>query len=423
MSHSLLQNHRAVALGFVLLALAATAAPADAQLSGAIFTTDAACAGTNVNIFADKGDVYLDGGPVRPGAAGLPDGEYYVQVTEPNGTLLGTSLGSGDDTPAVVVGGEFEQCYLLSDILIQASALPGVVQGYDTTSNAGGEYKVWISQVSTFDGGTNKTDNFKVEESETEPESGTLEVVKFYDANVNGIDDDGQPITGWEVRIVDGIDYVRYTPVSIIVAPDVYTVTESTPVEPNWVGTTENPVIVDLAAGETETVAFGNVCLGGGGGHTLGFWSNKNGQATLNDAPCVGSNCIGSELALLSSLSLRGASGADFDPATYSSLRGWLLNGTAVNMSYMLSVQLAAMVLNVEAGFVDGGALVYDGSGFVTVDDLIAAAAAELAADGYTPAGDPNRAVQETLKNTLDAANNNQNFVQASPCPFSFASN
>ena len=404
-----------VVFGLALLVLAAIAAPADAQLSGAIFTTESACDGTNVNIFAAKDDVYLDGGPVHPGAAGLPDGEYYVQVTEPNGTLLGTSLGSGDDTPAVVVAGEFEQCYQLSDILIKAT---DGTQGYDTTSNAGGEYKVWISQTSTFDGGTNKTDNFKVEESETEPESGTLEVVKFYDANVNGINDDGQPITGWEIHIVDGTEYVRYTPVSIIVVPDVYTVTESTPIEPNWVGTTPNPVVVDLAAGETATVEFGNVCLGGGGGHTLGFWSNKNGQATLNDG-----GTLAPELALLSSLSLRNATGADFDPAAYAALRNWLLNGTAVNMSYMLSVQLAAMVLNVEAGFVDGDALVYDGDDFVSVDDLIAAANAELAADGYTPAGDPNRAIQEALKDTLDAANNNQNFVQASPCPFSFASN
>jgi hypothetical protein len=415
MKPTLLRNPPKVVLGFVLLVLAAIAAPAEAQLAGAIFTTIDACDGTNINIFADKDDVYLDGGPVKPGAAGLPDGEYYVQVTEPNGTLLGTSIGSGDDTPAVVVGGEFEQCYQLSDILIKAS---DSTQGYDTTSNAGGEYKVWVSQTSTFDGGTNKTDNFKVDESETEPPSGTLEVVKFYDANVNGINDDGQPITGWEIHIVDGTEYVRYTPVSIIVAPDVYTVTESTPVEPNWVGTTDNPVIVDLAAGETETVEFGNVCLGGGGGHTLGFWSNKNGQATLNDG-----GSMAPELALLSGLHLRNADGSDFDPAGYSALRNWLLNGTAVNMSYMLSVQLAAMALNVEAGFVAGGALVYDGVGFVTIDDLIAAADAALAADGDTPDGDPNRAIQEALKDTLDAANNNQNFVQASPCPFSFASN
>jgi hypothetical protein len=404
---------------FAILLVTLVAAPAEAQLAGAIFTTESACDGTNVNIFPSKEDVYLDGGPLHEGAAGLPNGEYYVQVTEPNGTLLGTSIGSADETPALVVGGEFAVCYQLSAILIKASDSS---PGYDTTTNGGGEYKVWISQTSTFDGGTNKTDNFKVDE--TEPDSGTLEVIKFYDANVNGINDDGQELTGWEIHIVDGTEYVRSTPVSIIVAPDVYTVTESTPVEPNWVGTTDNPVIVDLAAGETETVEFGNVCLGGGGGHTLGFWSNKNGQATLNDPPCVANNCMASELALLSGLSLRNANGSDFDPGSYSALRTWLLNGTSVNMSYMLSVQLAAMALNVEAGLVDGGAVVYDGDGFVTIASLIAAADAELQADGDTPAGDePNRSVQEALKNTLDAANNNQNFVQATPCPFSFASN
>jgi hypothetical protein len=414
MSHSRLRNPRAVALGFALV-LAAIAVPVEAQLAGAIFTTDGACVGTNVNIFTDKDDVYLDGGPVQPGAAGLPDGEYFVKVTEPSGTLLGTSIGSADETPALVVNGEFAVCYQLSAILVKASdSLPG----YDTTTNGGGEYKVWISQSSTFDGGTNKTDNFKVDE--TEPDSGTLEVIKFYDANVNGINDDGQELTGWEIHIVDGTEYVRYTPVSIIVAPDVYTVTESTPVEPNWVGTTGNPVIVGLAAGEAVTVEFGNVCLGGGGGHTLGFWSNKNGQATLNDGASMAS-----ELALLSGLHLRNAGGSDFDPACYTgcptALRSWLLNGTAVNIAYMLSVQLSAMALNVEAGFVDGDALVYDGVDFVTISSLMAAADAALAADGETFDGDLNRAFQEALKNTLDAANNNQNFVQAAPCPFSFA--
>ena len=31
--------------------------------TGAIFTTDVTCSGTNVNIFANKDAVYLDGGP------------------------------------------------------------------------------------------------------------------------------------------------------------------------------------------------------------------------------------------------------------------------------------------------------------------------------------------------------------------------
>ena len=203
--------------------------------------------------------------------------------------------------------------------------------------------------------------------------------------------------------------------------------TECAPNEPNWVATTPTSVPVTLEADEKETVEFGNVCLGGGGGHTLGYWSNKNGKATLNDAPCMGSNCMASELALLSSLCLRTAGGGDFDPMSYTELRTWLLEGNAVNMAYMLSVQLAAMQLNVEAGFVDGGALVYAPGvpgasmlGFISIDDLIAQANMALCADGDTPDGDANRATQEALKDALDAANNNQNFVQSTPCPFSF---
>ena len=46
------------------------------QLSGAIFTTESVCDGTNINIFSSKEAVYLDGGPVKEGSAGLPDGEY-----------------------------------------------------------------------------------------------------------------------------------------------------------------------------------------------------------------------------------------------------------------------------------------------------------------------------------------------------------
>jgi hypothetical protein len=51
----------------------------------------------------------------------------------------------------------------------------------------------------------------------------------------------------------------------------------------------------------------------------------------------------------------------------------------------------------------------------------MAEAAAELCAHGYTVSGDPNRNYQESLKNALDKANNNLNFVQATPCPFTFA--
>lgn len=130
------------------------------------------------------------------------------------------------------------------------------------------------------------------------------------------------------------------------------------------------------------------------------------------------------ELALLSGLCLRNADGSDFDPGTYAGFRTWLLNSTATNMAYKLSEHLAAMALNVEAGFVSGTSLVYapgcgntgPGNNFITINDLIAAANTALCAHGYTPAGDPNRAKQECLKNALDNANNNKNFVQTKPC-------
>ena len=108
-----------VVLGLVIASPQLMGAP---PLPGAIFTTDSTCSGVNLNIYTSKGDVYIDGGPAHPGAASLPDGSYYVQVTNPGGdVLLGTSIGSGTDTPFVVVGGEPQACYQLSAILIKAS--------------------------------------------------------------------------------------------------------------------------------------------------------------------------------------------------------------------------------------------------------------------------------------------------------------
>jgi hypothetical protein len=412
-----------LAIGLVALMMsrnsvsgAATVAP----LPGAVFTTTFGCDNTNVNIYANKDAVYLDGGPAHPGAAGLPDGSYYVRVTEPDGTLLGTSVGSGNDTPVVVLNGEFGGCLQLSAILIKAS---DATPGYDTTSNPGGEYKVWVSQVSTFDNDSTKTDNFKVKPVADCPEppcdtppQGTLNVIKYYDANANGINDDGLPIVGWKVLIQDGIDLVRFTPASVVVDPGDYIVTECDPVETNWAHTT--PSIVSPATvvnGGTTTVEFGNVCLGAGGGLTLGFWSNKNGLALANADDYV----------LLSGLCLRNANGSNFDPNNDNGFRTWILSANASNMAYMLSAQLAAMELNVFNGNVNGNSIIavpnatgVFPSGFATVNAVMAAANAALCADGVTLSGDPNRSLQEALKTALDKANNNQNFVQSGPCPF-----
>jgi hypothetical protein len=107
-------------------------------------------------------------------------------------------------------------------------------------------------------------------------------------------------------------------------------------------------------------------------------------------------------------------------------LREWMMKANAKNMAYMLSVQLAAMALNVAAGDVNGDDLVYapgaqsaNANGFATVNDLMAEANAELGVHGLVLGGSPAREYQEMLKDALEGANANETFVQPGPraCP------
>ena len=428
-----------IAIAFLAIAaifVAPTVLRAAPPLPGAVFTTDSTCSGVDLNIYGDKHEVYLDGGPSHPGAASLPDGNYYVQVTDPSGAcVLGTSVGASDPTPFKVSGnGTSIPCIQLCAVLINglgACAANGVDLncGYNDTTNPGGEYKVWVSSVSTFDNNSTKTDNFKVKSNGgNPPETATLCVNKFYDANANGIDDDGQPINGWKYEVFadDNLIIDAETYHCSVVDPGTYHVIEGTPVELTWVHTTDSTVNVTLAADETKTVDFGNLCLGAGGGLTLGFWSNKNGQALETSA----------DFTNLTALYLRTATGANQDftgslAANKTALNSFLLNANATNMANMLSAQLTAMYLNVAHNKVSGTALVhtggcgdtgFDGS-YISINDLMAAANTELFLHPITKSGSPYRAYQECLKNALDDANNNKNFVQPSPCNFSFPTN
>jgi hypothetical protein len=497
-------------LAFVLsiFAVPSLAAP----VSGAIFTTDSG-GSTNINLYDAKTDVYLNGGPRHEGAAGLPDGDYYVQVTSPNGIVLGTSVGSIEPTPVHVMDGSFEFAYRLWDIVFQAGDQPG----YADTPNNGGVYKVWVSKDPGFAESASKTDNFRVKMNavtyngaisgykfndlnfngaddmeprlefweinlymmidgsyvlidtkltaangsfqftqlapgaykvtetlqdhwmQTAPaaghflvnlganetvnnlafgntENGRLIVRKFYDSNGNGTHDDGEPwLVDWKINISGGIGD-KWTPYDAYIKHGSYTVTEYMPIEPGWMATTPNPVMVDLDLKETETVTFGNLLLGNGGGLTLGFWSNRNG------AKLFGAD----DLAAMVALNLRNEDGSDFDPASYNEFRSWLLSANATNMANMLSAQLAAMKLNVLNGKVDEDSFIYVGpnsytDNIIKISDLIAWADASLGSDGFTPAGHDQRSYQDFLKSALDMANNNKNFVQPPPAPGSYS--
>jgi hypothetical protein len=57
----------------------------------ALYTTTKDGTAVNANIYPTSTDVYISGGPQNKKAAGLPDGTYYFQVTDPSGnTLLST---------------------------------------------------------------------------------------------------------------------------------------------------------------------------------------------------------------------------------------------------------------------------------------------------------------------------------------------
>lgn len=150
---------RAGVLSAAMLALFALALPAAAGAapSGAIFTTLADGSEVNFNQFPNKEAVYLDGGP-GPGApaeaAGLDDGTYVFQVTNPSGkTLLSTDLAkcrqftvSGGLISGVVVTG----CQHLTGLDIDHGATTVQLMPYNNTPNNGGVYKVWATRVEDY---------------------------------------------------------------------------------------------------------------------------------------------------------------------------------------------------------------------------------------------------------------------------------
>jgi hypothetical protein len=459
-------------LPFLALAVAAAlgcANTAQAQnIAGAIFTSTVTGETVNGNHYPSKLSVYLDGGPQNCVSPGLPAGKYYYMVTNPSGSVL-LSLDPVSDRKFEVSGGSGGRISInLGNTVTHpngASPCGGIslrlavdASDFADTPNVGGVYKVWITRAADFEAAcpslakgceldafvhsNTKTDNFKVDEDDgggpgPTPDSGQLQSFKYYDANVDGVYDLGTdwPLPNWPMtmappagsdpatQVTSGSGYVLWTELPA----GEYTVTEGEPDQLNWYNTDpsggahldDDTVLTPIrtpatvADDATTDVQFGNFCLAPSGGHTLGFWSNKNGQKLLGD-----DGGMATELALLSTYHLRDAAGANFDPAAYTPFRTWLLGGTATNMSYMLSVQLAAMILNIESGIVDGNALYLPYNG--TINELVAAAEAALTADGLALPGDPNRGTQGQLKDWIDALNNNANVVPTTPCAYSF---
>jgi hypothetical protein len=215
-------------VGFICLVIGATAVVNAAPPGGAIFTTLADGSEVNYNIYPNKESVYLDGGP-GPGApqtaAGLDDGTYVFQVTDPSGRkLLSTDpaacrqfVVSGGIITAVVVNG----CQHNTGVDVDHGATTVQLMPYLDTSNPGGVYKVWATLVENygcslnvvdcgFKAGSNvhgfspsdsKTDNFKVKNRVPQE----IDTVFFSDLNRNNYwDVESEPaLDGFQVTWTD----------------------------------------------------------------------------------------------------------------------------------------------------------------------------------------------------------------------------
>ena len=196
------------------------------QSSGAIFTTLPDGSAVNFNIYNLKTDVYLNGGPgdhAPQAAAGLDDGTYVFQVTDPSGKIL-----LSEDIAAcrqVTV----QNGIITASLPCAAPHLTGLypplplsrtvqLMPYADTPNNGGEYKVWITYLEDylaacalngvvdglavrdcglgqrgnfhgFFGRHSKTDNFKVGGSPIEVDT------RFHDGGLGGSLLDGLGVT------------------------------------------------------------------------------------------------------------------------------------------------------------------------------------------------------------------------------------
>jgi len=171
-----------------------------------------------------------------------------------------------------------------------------------------------------------------------------------------------------------------------------------------YVATTPTDVRLSACGCGSQVVDFGKFslqlqCVG----RTIGFWRNNQGVAIIQNGG------FWDELALLNLVTM---SGSSFNPTgNVNTWRCWLKGANAWNMAYMLSAQLAAMQLNVLSGKVNPNCWVQTCSGPTTIQALMQAANIALGLDPYTPPCDNDRQLQRRLKDALDAANNNQNWL------------
>jgi hypothetical protein len=214
-----------IILAVALLVSGALETPAQAGgVSGAIFTTDVFGTVVNGNQYASKCDVYLDGGPgpnAPANAAGLPDGDYHFQVTDPSGAHL-LSTDPISNRQFTVTGGVItaylgshptgmDQDHMQAGAITIGLADTDCPADYLDTPNNGGVYKVWVTPIADyidpelcrggcfhgFVSSKSKTDNFKVLGAAADP---TFCLTAIKELEQQG---EFQPYAGWIMTVTN----------------------------------------------------------------------------------------------------------------------------------------------------------------------------------------------------------------------------
>lgn len=448
-------------------------------------TSDVDC-----NNYASKAGVYMSGGPT--GGSGLSAGSYFFAVLDPSGqntlpyVLYPTGKLLSQDAQACRTFTKNADGTITYDATTAAGcttalhamgitpySLKSVVQliPYLNTPNNGGVYILAICQVGAVNSSSCKFDAFRIRNGEDGPPppppngNPLISGRKYYDTNRDGIWTPGEAfISGWAINVQGSTVYTDANgDFTKTVTPGSYLVNEFLPTATTgWVqtgniqdksGSYLNSVAFHLTAngstwpaksytvtavlgGTTTGLDFGNVCSPNPGGHTLGFWSNKNGLALVTQT----------DINNLNAFYLRNGAGADQNwvgilTQQKTALNGFLLSANASNMANMLSAQMTATFLstqhtingvlitngavNIDAAAIPSALLVSSGTGLIpdaevaglgaprTVSQNIQYANILLRYYPITVATGAARTEEGRVKNIFDAVNNNLSFFQS----------
>jgi hypothetical protein len=234
--------------------------------------------------------------------------------------------------------------------------------------------------------------------------------IVFNDLDHDGIRDAGENgLPGWEVRLVTPTTSVSaftganggYLFENVIAGS--YSV--ELQLQNGFVVTTSSSHSIEVCSCANVAVADFGVAtmILPSAGHTIGYWGNKHGLALVQQYNI---------LAMLPSLHIVNQAGQYVAPGNTTQFKNWLQNANSVNMAYMLSAQLVAMHCSITVGNVHPDSVIDDPElGIVTIGSVVQQAIVSLGLHPLTLPGRPFRAGQTALKNALDRANNNQNWM------------